>query len=230
MYIKMTVSNAHQNNIKHKGENKMELRKQLELVEVAYNEGNTQATLTYLDEENGEVLEVKFNKQSYDQQAGKFVKDNEKAKQVEEWCKEYFDCSFDQLTTKVGEKRDIYKYEKFNSLWEANYAQKFSKEHEGIIFQTKIESVVDNGNAIVIEYKYDDVLYSSKMNYSKFLEHNKTWFVDPIKRTNVYEKFQKKFGVPVEQADSIVGKEIMVEVKVAFGTHFYGDIKKPNWK
>ena len=71
----------------------MELRQQLELVEVAYNEGNTQATLTYLDEENGEVLEVKFNKQSYDQQAGKFVKDDEKAKQVEEWCKEYFDCS-----------------------------------------------------------------------------------------------------------------------------------------
>ena len=47
----------------------------------------------------------------------------------------------------------------------------------------------------------------------------------PIKKEAQFRKFEKKFHVPVERKDELIGHPLMVEVKSAFGTNFWGDIK-----
>lgn len=71
--------------------------------------------------------------------------------------------------------------------------------------------------------------YESKMTYAKYYEATKEWFVDPQKKDAQFNKFKDKFGVSVEKADRIVGKDIMCEVKVAFKKFAYAEIKKPSW-
>ena len=67
------------------------------------------------------------------------------------------------------------------------------------------------------------------MNYAKYVETLKQWFIDPQQKYRQLANFKKKFGIDVKDKEEIVGKEIMVEVAVAFGKNAYGDIKKPNW-
>lgn len=205
----------------------MDLRKQVELIEVAYEDDNQKVVLTHLDVENGEVLEVNFNRRSWDD--GKFVDDPEKAAKVDEWCKEYFDLPFDKLTKAIGRKMDVYVYDKFNSYWESDVISKFDVADEGKIIQTKISEVVDDGIAIKIRFENEGKTYESRMNYSKYVENLKKWFTDPQKKEVQYQKFEDKFGVPVKDAAKIVSKDIMVEVKVAFKKFAYAEIKKPSW-
>lgn len=207
----------------------MDLRENCELIEVAYESEGKKAVLTFLDEEKGEVLEVNFNKQTFEN--GAYIDDEEKAKKVDEWCEQEFETDFSSLTQKIGTKKDVYHYENFNSLWESEFAQKFSEDMVGDIIMATITSVEDNGKMIVIQYveKDTETLYKSNMSYSKYLEQRKEWFVDPVRKEKAFEKFKKKFGVDVKNADKIIGKDIMVEVKKAFGQFTYGDIKKPNW-
>lgn len=209
----------------------MQLREQCSLIEVQYNQENTKVTLTFLDEEAGEILEVMFNKQSYDKDAQKFIEDASKEAKVEEWCKEYFDTTFDKLNSVIGVKKDVYHYDSFNSLWESEFPVKFTKDQEGEVLNCTITDVNDNGNIIQILYTDNDTgtLFKSNMSYSKYLEERKEWFVDPVKKERTMKKFKDKFGVDVEDAKELVGKEIMVEVRKAFGTNLYGDIKKPKW-
>ncbi len=205
----------------------MELRKDLELIEVVYENDDKKAILRFLDEENGELLEVNFNKQKYDN--GKYVDDPEKEKQVDEWSKEYFDVDYSELYTKVGESYDVYKYPNFNSLWEADIVEKFDVADKGKIINTEIKEVVDNGNKIAIRYDWNGKTYETKYQYSDYVEAKKQWFVNPQKKKKQHEKFEDLFGVSVANADEIIGKEIMVEIKVAFKEFAYGEIKKPNW-
>lgn len=209
----------------------MELRKNVELIEVEYSGEGTKVTMTFLDEENGEVLEVVFNKQSYDTDKNKFIDDPDKAKKVDEWCEEYFDTEFDNLNNAIGMKKDVYHYDTFNSLWESTYPQKFDKDQVGEILTCTLTDIRDDGKMILIQYTDNETetLYQSKMTYSKYLDIRKEWFVEPVKKEKQYEKFEKKFGVPVEHAEDLIGKEVMVEVKRAFGEFTYGDIKKPAW-
>ena len=209
----------------------MELYQDVPLIEVAYENNGKKAVLTFLDEKNGVILEVNFNKQDYDNTKNEFVDSQEKAEKVEEWCKEYFDTDFDNLTNAVGTKKDVYSYpdKGFSSLWKSDYPEKFDKDMEGQIFQTEIESVEDDGIGIHIRYKIDENLYQTNMTYAKYVENLKKWFDDPVKKEKQYDKFKDKFGVSVENADEIIGKEVMVEVKKAFGKYLYGDIKKPQW-
>lgn len=207
----------------------MDLRKDVELIEVAYEDDGQKVVLTHLDVENGEVLEVNFNKKSWNGE--KFVEDPEKSAKVDEWCKEYFDLPFDKLTKAIGRKMDVYVYEKFNSYWESQVISKFEVSDLGKIIQTKISEIVDDGIAIKIRFENEGKTYESRMNYSKYVENLKKWFTDPQKKEVQYQKFEEKFRVPVADAAKIVGKDIMVEVKVAFKKFAYAEIKKPNnWK
>jgi hypothetical protein len=205
----------------------MDKRAQCELVEVTFKDDNQRAILTFLDEEKGEVLEVSFNKNVY--KDGEFLPDDEKAKKVDEWCDTYFGLAFDNLDQAVGERKDIYVYNNFNSLWESKETKKFSPEDRGKFFQTEIERVVDDGNGIHIYFLYEDDEYESKMMYSDYIENLKKWFVNPQKKTKQRARFKNLFGIEVEDADQIIGKPINVEVKVAFKKHAYCEIKKPDW-
>lgn len=201
----------------------MELRQGLEMVDVEYD--GKKAVMTFLDQERQEVRIVNFNKQSYDNDANKFVDDPEKEEKVEEWCQKYFDTTFDKLVDRIGCKQDVYVYEKFNSLWECQQIQKFKAEQLGQIYQTTISEIVQDGYSIRIRYDIDGDIYESKMTYGEYIESMKKWFVDPQKKTAVLEKFKKKFGKSIEEKDELIGLDLIVEVKCAFKKFYYGDIK-----
>lgn len=205
----------------------MDLRKDCVLQEVVYKNDDKKVVLTFLDLEQGQVLEVNFNKQSYNN--GKFVDDPEKAAKVDEWCKQYFDTTFESLSQKKGEKRNIYVYENFNSLWESQETKKFTKDMNKKIFTTEISRVVDDGRGIHIYFDIDGDEYESKMMYADYIDSLKQWFNNPQKEKKQRDAFKEKFGVDVENAEEIVGKEIMVEGKVAFGKFPYAEIKDPIW-
>lgn len=201
----------------------MELLTQLELVEVSIKDGK--ATMTFLDEERGEVREVNFNKNIYDNEKNEWLPDAEKAIKVEEWAKEYFNLTFDTLAQAIGTKKDVYTYDRFNSLWFVEQIEKFDSDMIGQIFETQIESIEDDGKAIIIKFKYDDKDYASKMSYAEYMESLKRWFVNPIKQSKQFAKFETKFLVPFDEKDSLIGHNIMVEVKLAFGKFIYSEIK-----
>lgn len=212
----------------------MDLRKDCELVEVVYQNDNKKAVMTFLDVENGQVLEVNFNKQVYDENSGKFVDDPEKDEKVEKWCQEYFGNDFDSLSEKVGERKDVFKYERFNSLWEAEEfvrPEKFDIKDKGKMFSTEIDDVVVDNIGIHIRYKIEDKLYQTNMNYSKWVDTLRKWFENPQQKENQFKKFEDKFGVKPGDAKEIVGKPIMVEVRQVGKDKAWGDIKKPtnNW-
>ena len=46
-----------------------------------------------------------------------------------------------------------------------------------------------------------------------------------MKKEKELAKFEEKFGVPIDEKDSLIGQKLIVEVKSAFGKFFYGDIK-----
>lgn len=205
----------------------MELREQLELIEVVFENDNKKAVLTFLDEERGEIREVNFNKQIYDN--GQFVDDEEKAKKVDTWCAEFFGFEFENLSHAIGVKKDIYCYEKFNSLFEGSEIEKFTKDQEGDIFETTIKEIIADNVGIKIRFEHEGKTYESKMMYANYIEERKQFFTDPVKRLKQEEKFEKKYGVSIDNKDEIIGKEIMVEVKVAFKKFPYADIKNPKW-
>ena len=201
----------------------MELRPNLVLVNVEYENDNKKVVLTYLDEERKQIRTVNFNKQSY--KDGKYIDDPTKAEKVEEWCATYFKTGFGDLRSCIGQKNDIYTYERFNSLWETDMIEKFSSDMKGQIFQSEVKEIVVDDYFIKIRYVIDGKTYESKMGYGIFMKDSRTWYQDPIKKDVQFRKFEEKFHVPVEQKDALIGHPLMVEVKSAFGTNYYGDIK-----
>lgn len=199
-----------------------ELRKNLELVDVTYENNNQKAVMTFLDEERSEIRVVNFNKQSYNGE--KYVDDPKKAEKVEEWCEEYFGLDFANLQQAVGTKHDIYEYERFNSLFHVDIVEKFTEDMQGQIFDTTCTEVIVDDTAIRIRYQIDGKTYESKMTFAQYIQSKKAWYPDPQKKVNTFARFEKKFGIPVEQAEQLVGQRLLVECKKAFNS-FYGDIK-----
>ena len=201
----------------------MEIRENLELIEVNYENNQQKAVLVFLDAERGEIREVNFNLQSF--KDGKYVDDPEKAEKVDKWCTDLFSCSFTQLPSCVGQKKTVYCYDRFNSLFEVDQVSKFTDAMKGKLYQTTIEEVKMDDYAIRIRYKIEGNLYESKMTFGKYLENLQQWFVDPIKKEKTLAKFKEKYGVDISEADSLTGHKLIVEIKSAFGTHLYGDCK-----
>ena len=208
-----------------KAENVLE---QLELVEVALNDGT--AEMIFLDTEAGEIREVKFNKRVWDADAKAFVKDAEKAEQVEEWSQKYFGTSFDDLGKAVGQKHDIYTYSTFNSLWESQQANKFKLDDVGLIFESEITSVTDDGSGYKIGIMYDEKEYKSNMGYTKQIAGK--YYPEATKKQKQRDKFKEKYGVEIDDAienGTIVGNKVMCEVR-QFNENPFVEIKKPRWK
>jgi hypothetical protein len=203
----------------------MELLEQLELVDVSYEEGNKKAVLTFLDENRGEIREVNFNQQAFDSATKKFIDDDEKAAKVEEWCNEYFGLTFDRLAEAIGERKDVFCYDNFNSLFEVQMVEKFEEDMLGQIFETEVVKALDDGKKISIQFEYEGKLYESKMQYADYLDARKEWFVNPQKKQKQFTRFEEKFLIPVERIEEMVGKTVLVEVKKAMGKYIYSEIK-----
>lgn len=201
----------------------MELLKDLELVNVEF-EGQ-KATLTFLDEEKAEIREVNFNKQVFDRENNKWIDDEEKAEKVEKWCEEFFGLTFDRLAEAIGERRDVYAYDNFNSLFEVKMTKKFEKDMVGQIMEVEVTDVIDDGKAIHIEFEYEGDTYENKMQYADYLEVKKQWFINPVKRQKQYDKFEEKFHISIDEKEKLIGKKIMIEVKLAFNKFVYAEVK-----
>lgn len=203
----------------------MELRKELELVSVEYENNGKKAVMTFLDRERKQVRVVNFNKQVY--RDGKYVDDPEKSAKVDQWCADFFQCDFSGLAMLVGKvKKDIYCYDKFNSLWEVEQIEKFTKDMVGQIYQTEVKEIVVDEYFIKIRYDIDGRTYESKMTFGTFFQATKEWYQDPVKKEQQFRKFEEKFHVPVSRKEELIGHPLMVEVKAAFGSSYWGDIKK----
>lgn len=201
----------------------MEILKNLEMIDVQYDNDNKKATMVFLDEERGEIREVNFNKQSYDN--GKFIDDPDKAEKVEQWCKDLFNLTFDTLGQAIGERKDVYAYDRFNSLFHVTQIAKFEDDMVGQIFEVEVSEVVDDEIAIRIRFDYEGNTYESKMNYADYVAARKEWFINPQKRNKQYERFEQKFGIKVDEKEKLIGKTVMVEVKKAMGKYVYCEIK-----
>jgi hypothetical protein len=201
----------------------MQLLEQLELVDVTYQD--KQVSLVFLDAERGEIREVKWNKQVFDSTTNKFVDDEEKAIKCEDWAQEYFGLQFDNLAQAIGERRDVYTYDRFNSLYEVKIVSKFDKDMVGQIMQVTVSEVEDDGTAILIKFEYEGDTYASRMRYADYLEVKKQFFVNPIKQKKQYEKFEEKFGISIENMNELVGQSVMIEIKLAFGKDVYVEVK-----
>ena len=201
----------------------MELRKDLELVSVEYENGGKKAVMTFLDRERKQVRIVNFNKQIYSN--NQYIDDSDKAEKVEGWCQEFFNTSFAELESCIGVKKDVYCYEKFNSLFEIDQIEKFTKDMLGQIFQTEVREILVDDYFIRIRYQIEGKTYESKQTFGKWMESTKEWYQDPVKKEQAYDKFKEKYHVPVEEAQSLIGHPLMVEVKCAFKTNYYGEIK-----
>lgn len=199
------------------------LLEQLELVDVSFENEYQKAVLTFLDEEAGEIREVNFNKQVYEN--GDFVDNKEKAEKVEEWSQEYFGLEFKDLSQAIGTKKDVYAYDRFNSLFEVKIVEKFNDDMVGQIITGKLVEIFDDGVGIKINFEYEDNIYQNKMTYSDYLEVRKEWFVNPQKKDKQFKKFEEKFGVPFEEAESLIGLDVMVEIRKAMGKWIWNDIK-----
>jgi hypothetical protein len=201
-----------------------ELLEQLELVDAVF-EDNKKVTLVFLHEERGEIREVNFNKQVYDKDTKKFVDDEEKAQKCEEWAEEYFGLPFDRLAEAIGERKDVYCYDNFNSLFEVQMVTKFEEDMLGQVFETEVTNAFDDGKKIAIQFEYEGNLYESKMQYADYVEARKEWFINPIKQKKQYDKFEDKFQMPVTDIENMIGKTVLVEVKKAMGKWIYSEIK-----
>lgn len=82
-----TIKNTN-NNMENTIKNTNNIIKDLELVDVNYENNKKKVTLTFLDKEAEEIRDVIFNKQSYNN--GEFVDDPQKEEKVNQWCQEYF--------------------------------------------------------------------------------------------------------------------------------------------
>lgn len=202
----------------------MERIEQCEMIKAEIVNGN-RLEMKFYDAKNDLLRTVKFNKQSYDREQGKFVDDQEKAQKCEEWSQKYFGCSFDEVPEQLGVSRDVYVYDNFCSLWESEdtqRAKKFDGPIKGII-KTQIENIYLDNVGIHVEYKYNDELYESKYTTSEFIKDLKKWVRDPDREARAYKRFKEIYGVDFSQKDQLIGREIQVQVKKAFSS-YYGEI------
>lgn len=201
------------------------LLEQLEMIDVRFEDEGAKAVMVFIDEERGEIREVNFNTKIYDKDTKKFIPDSEKIEKVEEWCNQYFGLTYDTLNQAIGTKHDIYAYDTFNSLWESTQIKKFDSDMEGQLLEAVITEVVVDDIGLKIRFDYDGDIYNSNMGYSEYMESLDKWFVNPQKKLKQEKKFKEKFHIEVVDAQQLVGKTIMVEVKKAMGKYIYAEIK-----
>jgi len=189
----------------------MEIIKQLEAVEVNIEDGK--ATITFIDQERGEIHDVSISTKKYNEDTGKFEGNQEQADKAEAKAQRLFGLSFDKLGQVIGERHDIYVYDRFDSLEEVTVVAKFDKDMVGQIIQVDVASVEADEVGLHIKFEYEGETYQSNQNYATYMESTGTWFQNAQKRKKQEAKFESKFGITVENKEELVGKAIMAEVK-----------------
>ena len=197
----------------------------LPLVEVQQDQDKT--VFTFLDRERGEIRDVTFNSKKYNPDKNSWDRSEEQEAKVEEWAQTYFGVTYQELPNLQGKdiEKDVYCYDRFNSLWEVSMIAKFDEDMEGQLLFVTVSEVVEEVSGLKIRFEYEGETYQSNMGWGKYLEFTNEWFADPLKRAKVEAKFEDKFGIPFSKKEELVGKDVTVEVKKAMGKYIYAEIK-----
>ena len=189
----------------------MELLQQLELVEVQIEDGK--ATMTFVDTERGEIHDISIQQKKYNEETGKFVDDAEQLEKAEAKAQRLFGLSFDKLGQAIGEKHDVYVYDRFDSLEPVTVVAKFDKDMVGQIIQADVSKVEVDDVGIHIQFEYEGETYQSNQNFANYMEQTGSWLINPQKRRKQEATFERKFHIPITSKEELVGKQIMAEVK-----------------
>ena len=197
----------------------------LPLVSVEQDQDKT--VFTFLDRERGEIRDVTFNSKKYNPDKNSWDRSVEQEEKVEGWAQDYFGVSYEELPNLNGQEitKDVYCYDRFNSLWEVSQIAKFDEDMEGQLLFVTVTDVVEEVSGLKIRFEYEGETYQSNMGWGKFLETTKEWFSDPLKRAKQEAKFEDKFGIPFSKKEELIGKDVTVEVKKAMGKYIYAEIK-----
>lgn len=196
----------------------MELYKDLELVDVIKDD--EKVTLMFVDSDKNEVHDVTWRTMVFDQAEKKYKKDDNKLKKVEDWSQKYLGVPLSEIESAVGQTHDIYSYDNYESLWESD--KRFDSDMVGQIISSKFKEIEVADEGIIMRFEYDGSTYRSNMKFTVF-EFGK-YMIKPLKRNRQLRKFEDNFGVPVDRADELIGKDILVEIK-SMGNNVYAEIK-----
>lgn len=183
----------------------------LELLEV--NEEEFTTTFTFLYEEYGEIREVTWFIGLYDKNTKKWKKDETQADKYETNVREILECTPYELQNLIGQKFDVWDGEKFSYLWEPLEICKFDEDDIDQIFNATIVAIEEYEAKGVIRVKIGEKIYSSNLNWGKWVQSLNKSLPDPHKKNKQLEKFKKKFHVDFEDRASLIGKNVMIEVE-----------------
>lgn len=197
----------------------MELLKDAELMEIKNERDHVLFACVY--PEKRIYAEVKWNKGDYDLAKGEIVVTDEKKKQVDEWCHQYFDLPMEDIESAVGRTIDVYVYDTFCSFWQAD--MKFKPEDAGTSFETEIDEVSVDNDGIVVRYYWNGERYKTNYRFTKLIDNQ--YFVDPQKKRRQMSRFEEKFGLPVDRVSELKGLPIKVTIKKAMNKYAFGEIE-----
>ena len=207
----------------------MQLKENLDLMNTTVTD--EAITFDFISTEDDTLYEVKWNLKKYDEDKKAWVEDAGQREKVEKWANEYFDTDIDGLNNlPQGIKKDVYYYGKFNSLWEVAMLSKFPADRAKELFSVTVTNVYRDDFGLKVVFEEDDKNYAVNFSTSKYFKEMNKSFKDASKEIKALEKFEDTFGIPFEKGKALIGQDIMVEIKVAFGDKTYVEAKSLNKK
>lgn len=201
-------------------------KEQAQLIEVEYKidekKNEKRAVLQFLNPEEEVIREVSLNTRKY--KDGEYIVDEEKEQWVEQVCQDVFGVGFLELEDKIGTECDVYVYDKYCSIVEFDEVEKFTEDMDGKMIKAVVSDVIDDDIGIHIRYKYQNKLYQSNYNWSKYVEEHKKFYPIPLKVQKQKERFKKTFHIDFDDRSKLIGQEIYVVVTKAFDK-YYGKIQ-----
>lgn len=186
-------------------------------------EDENEITLVFVDSDKSEVHDIKWRKKRWDKTKKVFVEDENQLKNTERLCEKFLGLPLSDIQDAEGQAHTVYQYDTYESLEESD--AKFDVDMVGELIQTKIESIHEEDNfGIIIRYQNpndDNRVYRTNMKWTEW--RGNKYMVKPLLRSKRYRQFEDKFGVPFDEKDKLIGKDIKVLVK-EIGGNAFGDI------
>lgn len=167
--------------------------------------------LTFL--KDASVRIVKLNRQKYDEAGKKYVNDPEQEERYAKNIKEYLGVEPEDIAEVLDKEFDVWETENYCALWEPKELKKFDESWIGQILTAEITAVQEFEAKAQIVLQFEGEEYGSNINYGSYIPSLKKSLVDPQKKSNQMKKFKDKFNVEFEDRDTLVGTDVMIEVK-----------------
>jgi len=194
--------------------------RKLEVFKVEMNEAKTDAVILCVDREANNMFEPRLSKTKYDEASGTYKPDAGMAEFTEKICQEVFGCAFEDLASKIGEKVDVYVYDDKSSFYPMKSYPKTDVIPTDLVGKIKkgiITDILQDDKGTIVYIEYEGMKFKQNFIWAKYDMDTSTWFIIPTQKPKKAAKFVGTFGVTMENAPKLIGKEIMFEAKNYFG-------------